>query len=49
MLLGNDPLVGVAGKTLTEWCGLRVTCIGVLEIEVETEPVDDVELALLWV
>jgi hypothetical protein len=51
MLLGKPgkppPAVGVAGRTLTEWCGLRV-CIGVLETDVETEFVEEVELALLW-
>lgn len=48
MLLGKVLPVGVAGKTLTEWWGLRAFCIGVLETDVETEPFDDVELALLW-
>lgn len=49
MLLGKLPLVGVAGRTLTEWCGLRVVWSGVLDTEVETEPLDEVELALLCV
>ena len=47
MLLGKLPEVGVAGRTLTEWCGLR-GCSGVLEMEVDMEPLEDVELALLW-
>jgi len=44
---GNPPAVGVAGRTLTEWCGDRVDCIGVLDTDVDTEPLDEVELALL--
>lgn len=51
MLLGKEVEVGVAGRTLTEWCGLRLDAImaeGVLETLVETEPVLLVELALLW-
>jgi hypothetical protein len=47
ILLGNPPVVGVAGRTLTEWCGL-LACMGVFDTDVETEPLDDVELALLW-
>ena len=47
MLLGNPLLVGVAGKTLTEWCGLR-GCRGVLEMDADTDPFEEVELALLW-
>ena len=46
ILLGKLPPVGVAGRTLTEWCGLR-GCMGVLDTDVETEPLEDVELALL--
>lgn len=48
MLLGKLPLVGVAGKTLTEWWGLRVACSGVFDTEVDTDPLEEVELALLW-
>jgi hypothetical protein len=52
MLLGkpaNEPMVGVAGRTLTEWWGLRVDeGSGVLETEVETEPLEEVDEALLW-
>ena len=47
MLLGKLPVVGVAGRTLTEWCGLR-GWRGVLEMVVEMEPLEEVELALLW-
>lgn len=40
MLDGKEVLVGVAGRTLTEWCGERP---GVLVVD--TEPVELVELA----
>lgn len=50
MLLGKDVvLVGVAGRTLTEWWGLRPVCMGVFDMLVETELVDDVDDALEWV
>lgn len=49
MLLGKDVAdVGVAGRTLTEWCGLRPVCMGVLDRLVETELVEEVEEALEW-
>lgn len=50
MLLGKCVvLVGVAGRTFTEWWGLRPVCMGVLDMLVETELVDDVDEALEWV
>lgn len=50
MLLGKDVAeVGVAGRTLMEWCGLRPVCIGVLDMLVETELVEEVDEALEWV
>lgn len=33
---------------MTEWCGLRVACMGVFDTDVETEPLEEVEEALLW-
>lgn len=45
MLEGKEPVVGVAGRTLTEWWGERVGR-GTLLIEVETEPLEEVEEAL---
>ena len=48
MLLGKLAVVGVAGSTLTEWWGLRPAGRGVLDMDVDTDPFDEVELALLW-
>jgi hypothetical protein len=48
-LLGKTPVVGVAGRTLTEWCGERVAWRGVFDRFVDTDPFDEVELALEWV
>jgi hypothetical protein len=48
MLDGNEVLVGVAGRTLTEWCGDLPVCSGVLDMLVDTEPLELVEDALLW-
>ena len=48
MLLGKPTVVGVAGSTLTEWCGLRLACRADFETDVETELLEEVELALLW-
>jgi hypothetical protein len=44
MLEGNDDVVGVAGRTFTEWCGERPAPRGVLDVV--TEPLEDVEEAL---
>lgn len=44
MLEGKLPVVGVAGRTLTEWCGLRVGTAGTLLIELD--PLDEVDEAL---
>ena len=46
---GNPPAVGVAGRTLTLWCGERAVCSGVLDCtDVDTDPLDEVDDALLW-
>jgi len=45
ILEGRVLLVGVAGRTLTEWCGERAPR-GVLLTA--SEPVDEVEDALEW-
>lgn len=44
MLDGKASAVGVAGSTLTEWCGERPVPRGVFVVD--TEPLDDVEEAL---
>ncbi|KAK5635862.1 hypothetical protein RRF57_011574 [Xylaria bambusicola] len=44
ILEGNDAVVGVAGRTLTEWCGDRPPARGVFVVE--TDPFELVELAL---
>lgn len=43
MLEGKLPVVGVAGRTLTEWCGLRV---GRETLLIVIEPFDEVDDAL---
>jgi hypothetical protein len=43
MLEGKEEVVGVAGRTLTEWCGERV---GIETLDMEPEPLEDVEEAL---
>ncbi len=43
MLEGKVPVVGVAGRTLTEWWGLRV---GMETLLMDPEPLEDVEEAL---
>lgn len=47
MLEGKDAPVGVPGSTLTEWCGDRPEPSGVLDVDIE--PLDDVEEAFEWV
>lgn len=47
MLDGKLPVVGVAGRTLTEWCGLRVGR-GTLLMEMDPEPLEEVDEALEW-
>jgi len=43
MFEGKVPVVGVAGRTLTEWWGLRV---GREALLIEPEPFEDVDDAL---
>jgi hypothetical protein len=43
MLEGKEEVVGVAGRTLTEWWGERV---GREALDMEPEPFEDVEEAL---
>jgi hypothetical protein len=42
MLEGKELVVGVAGRTFTEWCGLRV---GRDTLLTDPEPLEDVEEA----
>lgn len=44
MLDGNALVVGVAGRTLTEWCGERVG--SETFVDMLPEPLEDVEEAL---
>jgi len=46
MLDGKDVVVGVAGRTLTEWWGDGPRWCGVLDVD--TEFVELVEEALEW-
>lgn len=43
MLEGNEEVVGVAGRTFTEWWGERV---GMETLDMDPEPLEDVEEAL---
>ena len=45
-LLGNEDVVGVAGRTLTEWWGDRPDGCGVLDMDVDTEPLELIDEAL---
>jgi hypothetical protein len=47
MLFGNWGFVGVAGRTLTEDCGVRES-LALVEVVGEARDVDEVEEALEW-
>ncbi len=48
MLEGNACEVGVAGKTLTEWCGEFVRPSGVLDVEMDPVELVDEAFECVW-
>ena len=46
MLFGKEPRVGVAGRTFTEWCGLRL--VSETFVLSEPEPLEEIDEALEW-